>query len=286
MQKFIFIALFVPLLASAFPSLQDDSWMQLFDKENDETVPKPCCLPEVWQGFVESNVAQLSWKHPFGKYSVSKTQVFVDGPNKRVAATIYCRKTGKAVGGFIGLFDQSSGKGFKMYLFSKENPDKCFSFYNAKAEYKKTCIPEKAKFKGKFALGLSSSPLKGNSFSFYLKQKYFELMGNAVVTKDCVPLIYREAGKIGGCKDQTPVTKLFFKSKTDEELGCGGKKFVVNAHYHNLDPEISDKTVFDLPKACKNKSYLPFDTEFEGDENDESVYLHDKAMEFINYVTV
>ena len=276
MQKVSVLLMLLPFLATALPTEESSSWLSLFQAIKEQPAePKPCCFPEVWEGFVESNVG-----HKMGQkeeYKVSKTQVFMDESHKRFAGNVFCRYTGRVVGGFLGQFNQTSG--FKMYIFSKGPSQKCFSFRSPKAVYRKTCIPEDAKFKGNFHLGLASSSLAGNSFSFYQKNKLMTLMGNAVVTSDCVPLVYREAGIIGNCDDDEN------QGRGQGEGRCQKKTFLVNAFFHDLLSTIRDHSVFNLPEACKNKAEeVELTSEEVGDEEFQPVYKEIKT--FLDYVVV
>lgn len=284
MQMILVVAALLPFMAGAYPSSENVPWMHMF-RNVEETDPKPCCFPDTWEGMVESNVAESITRKP-GTFKVHKTMLAVDGARKRVAAKTYCPYMDKEVGGFIGLFNEKTGVGFTMYFFSKMKPDKCFSFKSATAVYKKTCIPENAKFKGSYDLGLTGSGFSVNSFDFEMKTSMVKMKASAEVTKNCVPVIYREAGKIGGCKEeQTPRKKLFFTTNDSEELTCGGKKFVVNAFYHNLTPGIKDASVFNLPEACKKAPVeVSMEAEEVGDEQFQRMFEGVKS--FMNYVVV
>ena len=89
--------------------------------------PKPCCLPETWQGFVQS-VFGMAEGRGRSTGSMVTTQIFVDGQKKRLAGKIMtgCPKIDST---FAGFYNETSGKGFRLYSYKTTNATKCWSHY-------------------------------------------------------------------------------------------------------------------------------------------------------------
>ena len=248
--------------------------------------PKPCCLPKQWQG----NVTGQSGFAPGGRgeedgddnrrggrkrrgFEERTTTVYVDEDKKSVAGRVACCND---TCGFVVVF--GSNDTASLYLF-KFGAQKCWSHKSNRAKFHSQCIPENATYGGSAKVGPAASGLDVQLWNFFGRPHRngsdhggIFVSGRALVTpSNCIPVIFQNHGFIRpGPRPHQPSNNLKFQSNQAENNedypeeadrpgsrprpGHRGGGFMGSSFFTNVEPKVSDPTVFTPPSYCNATS--------------------------------
>ena len=198
-------------------------------EDSDQKTPAnaPCCFPDVWQGrvFGDYGISSIRGRDK-PRVSRSLSEVFIDGPNKRVANNVIVGDDSGKFRNISYIFQVGANNTGDLYVFDRK-AQKCRHRQMPGAQWRRQCIPANATAGGQYPLGPGTGGLTVQSWMFEGgNERVDSLMMSGgrrptprlhiaanvlVVPGACVPVVIQEEGSIfiGESRDDNKVETRF-----------------------------------------------------------------------------
>lgn len=262
-------------------ALYDETSSDDLDSSEDSAEQKssangPCCFPDVWQGRVygDFGIASIRGRDK-PRVSRSLSEVFIDGPNKRVANNLIVGDGSGKFGNISYILQIGANSTGDLYIFDRK-AQKCRHRQMPGAQWKRQCIPANATAGGQYPLGPGTGGLTVESWMFEGgservdslvtsgdhngpqpkpgRRPRLHIAANVLVVPGaCIPVVIQEEGSIfiGDSRDDNQVETSLKPKPAGKPRG---KAFAGSAYFSNMQVTISDPKVFDVPSYCQKAS--------------------------------
>lgn len=183
---------------------------------------KYCCTPDQWQGLMSITTGVSGREH--GSLISAVSYLYYDYTNQRLASLINVTDSAGHVFSFKNLVLYSgpnSGTVYKLDL----RKEKCWT-QKVSAPFNKFCVPDSAEKIADFTLGAATESLPVSFYTFKIQNTSLQV--SLTVTRElCIPVSELAVGEI-------------------KEKGT-----IIITGFVDIQPGISDPSVFDVPPECK-----------------------------------